>query len=126
MAQQKINTLEMTRRIRERNYERLRGLSPAKRLEFYREQAHRMNRKAAQLTKAKPKKKTCICAIRTFGDSTFPHSPYDAPASSSPFNSFICNARIAPVAAAAALNVVSSGILYAHAARRISSPSLCA
>lgn len=56
MAQQKIKTIEMTRRIRERNYERLRGLSREKRLAYYREQAEHMNQKAAQLIEKSPGK----------------------------------------------------------------------
>lgn len=55
---QKINTIEMTRRIREKNYERLQGMSHAKRLVFYREQAKRMNAKAARLAKTKKGKLT--------------------------------------------------------------------
>ena len=41
----------MTRRIRDRNYERLRHLSRAERLAFYREQARLMNAKAAAMVK---------------------------------------------------------------------------
>lgn len=53
---QKIKAVEMTRRIREKNYERLQGMSRAKRLAFYRERAKRMNAKAAQLAKTKKSK----------------------------------------------------------------------
>ncbi len=37
-----IKTLEMTRRIRETNYEKLRGKSPRERIAFYREKARRL------------------------------------------------------------------------------------
>jgi hypothetical protein len=50
---QKIDAVEMTRRIRDKNYERLLGLSRAKRLAFYREKANLMNHKAARLAKKK-------------------------------------------------------------------------
>ncbi len=53
MAHQKIKTVEMTLRIREKNYQRLLGLSRAERLAFYREHARLMNAKAARLVKAK-------------------------------------------------------------------------
>lgn len=53
---QKIKAVEMTRNIRERNHKRLQGMSRAKRLAFYREQAKRMNAKAARLTKTKKSK----------------------------------------------------------------------
>lgn len=49
MAEQKIDAVKMTRSIRDRNYERLRHLSRAERLAFYREQARLMNAKAATL-----------------------------------------------------------------------------
>jgi len=52
MAEQKIDAIEMTRSIRDKNYERLRNLSRAERLAFYREQARLMNAKAAILAKA--------------------------------------------------------------------------
>lgn len=48
---QKIDTLEMTRRIREKNSEQLQGFSRAKRLEFYRSRAKRMNARAEKLRK---------------------------------------------------------------------------
>lgn len=51
MAEQKIDAVKMTRTIRDRNYERLRHLSRAERLAFYREQARLMNAKAATLVK---------------------------------------------------------------------------
>jgi hypothetical protein len=51
MAEQKIDAVQMTRRIRDRNSERLRHLSRAERLAFYREQARLMNAKAAALIK---------------------------------------------------------------------------
>ena len=52
MAEQKIDAVKMTRSIRDKNYERLRHLSRAERLAFYREQARLMNAKAATLVKA--------------------------------------------------------------------------
>jgi len=52
MAEQKIDAVKMTRSIRDKNYERLRYLSRAERLAFYREQARLMNAKAATLVKA--------------------------------------------------------------------------
>ncbi|MCX6033307.1 MAG: hypothetical protein NT169_29000 [Chloroflexi bacterium] len=52
MTEQKIDAVKMTRSIRERNYERLRHLSRAERLAFYREQARLMNAKAATLVTA--------------------------------------------------------------------------
>lgn len=51
MAEPKIKALEMTRRIRDKNYTRLRGMSRAERLAFYREQACAMNAKAITLVK---------------------------------------------------------------------------
>ncbi|MBM3333437.1 hypothetical protein FJY63_02135 [Candidatus Sumerlaeota bacterium] len=53
MPDRRIRAVEMTRRIREKNYQRLLGLSRAERLAFYREQARLMNAKAAKLAKAK-------------------------------------------------------------------------
>lgn len=53
---EKIKAVEMTRRIREKNYERLQGMSHAERLAFYRKQAKRMNAKAARLAKMKKSK----------------------------------------------------------------------
>ena len=52
MAEQKIDAVKMTRSIRDKNYERLRDLSRAERLAFYREQARLMDAKAATLVKA--------------------------------------------------------------------------
>ena len=52
MAEQKIDTIKMTRTIRDKNYERLRQLTRAERLAFYREQTRIMNAKAATLVKA--------------------------------------------------------------------------
>lgn len=54
MAEQKIDAVKMVRSIRDRNYERLRHLSRAERLAFYREQTRLMNAKAATLVKAEP------------------------------------------------------------------------
>ena len=51
MAEQKIDAVKMTRSIRDQNYERLRHLSRAERLAFYREQARLMNAKACTLVK---------------------------------------------------------------------------
>jgi hypothetical protein len=52
MDEQKIDAVKMVRSIRDRNYERLRHLSRAERLAFYREQTRLMNAKAATLAKA--------------------------------------------------------------------------
>ena len=49
MAEQKIDAVAMTRQIRDKNYERMRNLSRAERLAFYREQARLMNAKAAAM-----------------------------------------------------------------------------
>ena len=54
MVQPKIDTIKMTRSIREKNSEQLRHLSRTERLAFYREQASLMNKKAATLVKADP------------------------------------------------------------------------
>ncbi len=51
MARKTIKAVEMTRRIREKNYQRLLGMSHAERLAFYQEQARLMNAKAAELAK---------------------------------------------------------------------------
>ena len=51
MARQKIDAIQMTRSIREKNCERLRNLSRTERLAFYRDQACLMNTKAAILVK---------------------------------------------------------------------------
>lgn len=56
MAQPKIDAIQMTRGIRERNAERLRHLSREERLAFYREQARLMNAKAATLVPNDPNK----------------------------------------------------------------------
>ena len=58
MAEPKIDAIKMTRSIREKNYERLRKLSRAERLAFYREEARWMNAKAAALSKDKAHKPT--------------------------------------------------------------------
>jgi hypothetical protein len=58
MAEQKIDAVKMTRSIRDKNYERLRHLSRAERLAYYREQARLMNAKAATLVKAELPKPT--------------------------------------------------------------------
>jgi len=52
MVQVKIKAVEMTRQIRDKNYERLRGMSRAERLEYFREQARLMNEKAETLLKS--------------------------------------------------------------------------
>ena len=52
MAEQIIDAVKMTRSIRDKNFERLRHLSRAERLAFYREQACLMNAKAVTLVKA--------------------------------------------------------------------------
>lgn len=51
MTYPKVEAVEMTRQIRDKNYQRLLGLSHAERLAFYREQARLMNAKAATLGK---------------------------------------------------------------------------
>ena len=51
MAEQRIDAVAMTRSIRDKNYERLRHLSRAERLAYYREQARLMNAKAATMVK---------------------------------------------------------------------------
>ncbi|MDE3092133.1 MAG: hypothetical protein KGJ80_22390 [Chloroflexota bacterium] len=48
-----IKTIERTRQIREKNYQRLLGLSRAERLAFYREHARLMKAKAAMLVTPK-------------------------------------------------------------------------
>lgn len=58
MDEQKIDAVKMTRSIRDKNYERLRHLSHAERLAFYREQARLMNAKAATLVKSEMPKPT--------------------------------------------------------------------
>jgi hypothetical protein len=52
MAELRIDTVKMTRSIRDKNYERLHHLLRAEHLAFYREQARLMNAKAAELIKA--------------------------------------------------------------------------
>ena len=54
MVEQQIDAIKMTRSIRDKNYERLRHLSRAERLAFYREQTRLMNAKAATLVKVEP------------------------------------------------------------------------
>lgn len=49
MTRKRIDAIEMTRGIRDENHERLRGLSRAERLAYYKEQARLMNEKAATL-----------------------------------------------------------------------------
>ncbi|MCX7839708.1 MAG: hypothetical protein N2559_09700 [Anaerolineae bacterium] len=51
MAQLKIKAVEMTRKIRDKHYQQLLGLSRAERLAFYREKARLMNEKAKKLAK---------------------------------------------------------------------------
>lgn len=53
MENQNIKTNEMTRQIRDKHYEQLRGLTRAERLAFYRDHARLMNAKAEQILKAK-------------------------------------------------------------------------
>jgi hypothetical protein len=52
MAEQRIDAIKMIRAIRDQNYGRLRNISRAERLAFYRKQARLMNAKAVALTKA--------------------------------------------------------------------------
>ena len=56
MAELTIKAVEMTRQIRDKHYEQLRGLSRAERLAFYRERARLMNAKAEKLIEAKRKR----------------------------------------------------------------------
>ena len=51
MAQLVIKAVEMTRQIRDNNYQRLLGLSRAERLAYYREHARLMDAKAKKLWK---------------------------------------------------------------------------
>ena len=53
MTDPQIDAIKMTRIIREGNHERLRGLSRPERLAYYREQASRMNARAATLAKTR-------------------------------------------------------------------------
>jgi hypothetical protein len=53
---QKINAIEMTRRIRDKHYRHLRGSSTSERLAFYRTQAKRMNATAAKMAARKRRK----------------------------------------------------------------------
>lgn len=53
MANLKSKAVEMTQRIRDKNYARLHTMSRAERLAFYREQARIMNAKAMTLVKGK-------------------------------------------------------------------------
>ena len=55
MAQPTIKAVEMTRQIRDRLYLRLKNLTPAEQLAFFREHARLMNAKAAKLVKTKRK-----------------------------------------------------------------------
>ncbi len=56
MVQPRIDAIQMTRGIREKNAERLRHLSSEERLAYYREQARLMNAKAATLMPRDPNK----------------------------------------------------------------------
>ena len=58
MAEQKIDAVAMTRQIRDKNYGRLRRLSRAERLAFYREQARLMNAKAEAMVRQEAHKST--------------------------------------------------------------------
>jgi hypothetical protein len=51
MDAKKINTIEMTRKIRDENAKRLAGKSHAERIAFYREQAKKMEKKIPALLK---------------------------------------------------------------------------
>ena len=55
MEKFEINALEMTRQIRDKHYEQMRGLSRAELLAFYREQARLMNEQAKKIIEAKRK-----------------------------------------------------------------------
>ncbi len=56
MAQPTIKAVEMTRQIRDQMYLRLKNLSPAEQLVFFREHARLMNTKATKLMKTKRKR----------------------------------------------------------------------
>ncbi len=45
-----IKTLKMTRRIRDANYEKLRGKSPRERITFYREKARHLHNEIENLS----------------------------------------------------------------------------
>jgi hypothetical protein len=49
MEKTEIKAVEMTRRIRERHAEQLRGATPEERIRFYREKATRLNEEIATL-----------------------------------------------------------------------------
>jgi nucleosome binding factor SPN SPT16 subunit len=51
MDKKKINTIEMTRRIRDEHAKQLAGKSHAERITFYREQAKKMEKKIPALLK---------------------------------------------------------------------------
>ncbi len=51
MDAKKINTIEMTRKIRDEHAKRLAGKSHAERIAFYREQAKKMEKKIPALLK---------------------------------------------------------------------------
>ena len=51
MNAKKINTIEMTRRIRDENAKRLAGKSHAERIAYYRERARKMQKKVPALLK---------------------------------------------------------------------------
>ena len=56
MAQPTIKAVKMTRQIRDRMYLRLKNLTPAEQLAFFREHARLMNAKATKLMKTKRKR----------------------------------------------------------------------
>jgi len=51
MKKKKINTIEMTRKIRDKHAKRLAGKSHAERIAFYRERAKKMEKKIPALLK---------------------------------------------------------------------------
>jgi len=53
MDAKKINTIEMTRKIRDEHAKKLAGKSHAERIAFYREQAKKLEKKIAVLLKEK-------------------------------------------------------------------------
>jgi hypothetical protein len=55
MNTQKIKTIEMTRSIREQNSQRLSGKSHQERIEYYREQAQKMEKRIPVLLKKQRK-----------------------------------------------------------------------
>ena len=60
-----INTIEMTRKIRDNHAKRLAGKSHAERIAFYRERAKKMQKKATALLSSQPVSKSGQLAYST-------------------------------------------------------------